>query len=225
MPERYWLIHPNGGRQLIDPRQFDLERLAEQARRIGGRVVVESLGSGVPIGAEPETPPPPPAPRFEPPIAILPALFRKRLEHIYTCLTDYEVDINSRPTQRVLGSYYKTRKLIRVYTHDRQTGRRPTEELFDTFLHEIAHHLEYTEPQSFHVRGECGRVPGRMHSRLFWRILGELKARWGRPPALRRRHDGPRHPTPAPTAPDPPGPPGQEVNVRGPQALGAKRKR
>ena len=39
--ERYWLIHPNGGRQLIDPRRFELDRLAEQARLIGGRLVVE----------------------------------------------------------------------------------------------------------------------------------------------------------------------------------------
>ena len=30
MSERYWLIHPNGGRELIDPRLFDLERLAEE---------------------------------------------------------------------------------------------------------------------------------------------------------------------------------------------------
>ena len=41
----------------------------------------------------------------------------------------------------------------------------------------MAHHLEYTEPGAFGDR-ECGRVPGRMHSALFWRILGELKARW-----------------------------------------------
>jgi hypothetical protein len=44
-------------------------------------------------------------------------------------------------------------------------------------LHEIAHHLEYTEPRSFSGKA-CGRVPGRMHSRLFWRILGELKHHW-----------------------------------------------
>ena len=51
------------------------------------------------------------------------------------------------------------------------------EELFDTYLHEVAHHLEYTEYESFEAAG-CGRVPGRMHSRLFWKILGELKTRW-----------------------------------------------
>ncbi len=64
-----------------------------------------------------------------------------------------------------------------MYSHDRGAGRRPLEELFDTFLHEVAHHLEYTEPDRFEGRA-CGRVPGRMHSHLFWRILGELKARW-----------------------------------------------
>ena len=88
--------------------------------------------------------------------------------------------INDRdaPTQRVRGGYYRSRRLVRVYSHDSVEGRRPVEELFDTFLHEVAHHLEYTEPSTFGSPG-CRRVPGLMHSRLFWRILGELKWRWG----------------------------------------------
>ncbi len=114
---------------------------------------------------------------FEPPISALGPLFRARLDRIYTCQVEFAVDINIRPTNRVLGGYYKTRRLVRVYSHDRELGRRPLEELFDTFLHEVAHHLEYTEPDSFRAEA-CGRVPGRMHSRLFWRILGELKGRW-----------------------------------------------
>src|SRR5205807_9074974 len=97
--------------------------------------------------------------RFEPPISALGPLFRVRLERVYCCLSDFEVDINTRPTTRVLGGYYKSRRLVRVYAHDQQLGRRPFEELFDTFLHEIAHHIEYTEPDSFHARS-CGRVPG-----------------------------------------------------------------
>jgi hypothetical protein len=179
MPERYWLVHPNGGRQLIDPHQFDLDRLAEHARRIGGQLVVEAelppapSPSSIPTSPDDGRPPR----RFEPPISALGPLFRLRLESIYRCLGEYEVDIITRPTTRVLGGYYKTRRLVRVYSHDRVLGRRPMEELFDTFLHEIAHHIEYTEPDSFHARA-CGRVPGRMHSRLFWRILGELKGRW-----------------------------------------------
>jgi hypothetical protein len=199
MTERYWLIHPNGGRQLIDPHQFDLDRLASQARLVGGRLVVEGdakLGAGEPGPAlEPSpgsghgpdlapraaqglsAPASRPPLRFEPPVSALGPLFRVRLERVYRCLVDYELDVNTRPTVRVLGGYYKTRRLVRVYSHDRQLGRRPLEELFDTFLHEVAHHIEYTEPDSFHARS-CGRVPGRMHSRLFWRILGELKGRW-----------------------------------------------
>jgi hypothetical protein len=183
VPERYWLIHPNGGRQLIDPRQFDLDRLAEQARLIGGRLVVERVGfsesveHGTPPAAEPAQGPSRPPLRFEPPISAVGPLFRTRLERTYACLVDYEVEINTRPTTRVLGGYYKSRQLVRIYSHDSQLGRRPLEELFDTFLHEIAHHIEYTEPDSFHARS-CERVPGRMHSDLFWRILGDLKARW-----------------------------------------------
>lgn len=177
MPERYWLIHPNGGRQLIDPRQFDLNRLVEQARLSGARLVVENDNHiAAPEVAIPRNGAAAPR-RFEPPVTALGPLFRSRFERIYVCLSDYELDMNTRATTRVLGGYYKTRQLVRVYTHDRQHGRRPLEELYDTFLHELAHHIEYTEPDSFHARGP-GRVPGRMHSRLFWRILGELKGRW-----------------------------------------------
>ena len=114
---------------------------------------------------------------FEPPLSAVGPLFRSRLDRIHAARSPISLDINTRPTNRVLGGYYKTRRLVRVYSHDRELGRRPLEELFDTFLHEVAHHLEYTEPDTFQGR-ECGRVPGRMHSRLFWRILGELKGRW-----------------------------------------------
>jgi hypothetical protein len=116
---------------------------------------------------------------FMPPVSAIGPLFRYRLERIYRCRVEYHVDINNRATTRVLGGYYKSRRLVRVYARDREQGQRPLEELFDTFLHELAHHLEYTEPFSFSARA-CGRVPGRMHSRLFWRILGELKYRWAR---------------------------------------------
>jgi hypothetical protein len=174
MSDRYWLVHPNGGRQLIDPGKFDLTHLAEQARRVGGRLVVESLASAAPgrrAASEAFSPP------FEPPISALGPLFRSRLALIHACQVDFTVDINTRPTNRVLGGYYKSRRLVRIYSHDRVLGRRPIEELYDTFLHEVAHHLEYTEPDSF-LADSCGRVPGRMHSALFWRILGDLKSRW-----------------------------------------------
>lgn len=172
--ERFWLVHANGGRQLIDPDEFDLERLAEQARRVGGRLVVERWG-GPAYPAAPRAPEG--RPGFEPPPSALGPLFRARLGRIHPCKVDFAVDINTRPTERVLGNYYRTRRLIRIYSHDRELGRRPLEELFDTYLHEVAHHLEYTEYDSFDADG-CGRVPGRMHSRLFWKILGQLKARW-----------------------------------------------
>lgn len=192
--DRYWLVHANGGRQLIDPGRFDLDRVAEQARRVGGRLVVEADAhpdtpvmpvSSPPLDAEPGLPgadeagpgPSRPPLRFEPPVSALGPLFRHRFGKLYTVQVDYDLEINTRPTTQVLGGYYKSRRLVRVYSHDRQTGRRPVDELFDTFLHEMAHHTEYTEPDSFHARG-CERVPGRMHSRLFWRILGDLKARW-----------------------------------------------
>ena len=176
MNERYWLVHANGGRQLIDPRQFDLDRLAEQARRMGGRLVVEDAPMP-PFYVRPELAPPDIGSRYDPPVPALGPMFRMRLARVHSCRVDYEVDMNTRPTVHVLGGYYRKSALVRVYTHDKVLGRRPLEELFDTFLHEIAHHLEYTEPTTFQGV-KCGRVHGRMHSRLFWRILGELKRRW-----------------------------------------------
>ncbi|MGC8641158.1 MAG: hypothetical protein ACP5XB_14930 [Isosphaeraceae bacterium] len=134
----------------------------------------------IPSGAACELRPPTAAPapsRFVPPASAIGPLFRYRFERIHQCRIDYELDINHRATTRVLGGYYKSRRLVRVYIRDREQGLRSLEELFDTFLHEMAHHLEYTEPFTFAARS-CGRVPGRMHSRLFWRILGELKHRW-----------------------------------------------
>ncbi len=118
-----------------------------------------------------------PSDRFEPPVSALGPLFSHRLERIHNCRVGFSVDINSRPTNRVLGGYYRSRRLVRVYSHDSVDGRRPMEELFGTFLHEIAHHLEYTEPFTFGSRA-CRRIPGLMHSKLFWRILSELKWRW-----------------------------------------------
>jgi hypothetical protein len=179
MTERYWLIHPNGGRQRIDPTRFDLDELADQAKRIGGRLIIEGpgpdsacLGPSIATRATPQA-----TSGFDPPISALPGLFRNRLDQIHLCEHPFVLDINTRPTVRVLGNYYRRRRLVQVYTHDKLLGRRPLEELFDTFLHEVAHHLEYSEPQTFHAK-RCGRVRGRMHSPLFWTILAHLKARW-----------------------------------------------
>jgi hypothetical protein len=119
----------------------------------------------------------PAAAQFEVPVSMLGPLFHSRLQRIHRCRVPFQLEISNRATKRVLGGYYRIRRLVRIYVRDQEFGQRPLEELFDTFLHEVAHHLEYTEPTSFSGR-RCGRRPGRMHSRLFWRILGELKYRW-----------------------------------------------
>ena len=174
MAELYWLIHPNGGRQRIDCDQFDLSHLVEQVERLGGRLVADIEATTPPGGLGQANNS---VGCFEPPISAIGPLFRNRLAMIHACRVDFVVDIIPRPTRRMLGGYYKATRLIRVYSHDCKQGRRPIDELYDTFLHEIAHHLEYTEPDSF-LAEECGRIPGKMHSLLFWRILGDLKSRW-----------------------------------------------
>src|SRR3954469_5619034 len=99
----------------------------------------------------------PGAASFIPPDSAIGPLFRYRLERIYRCRVEFHVDVNNRATTRVLGGYYKSRRLVRTCARDRERGERPLEELFDTCLHEMAHHLEYTEPFSFSARA-CGRV-------------------------------------------------------------------
>ena len=128
-----------------------------------------------------------PASRFEPPASALGPLFRYRLEQIHVCRVNIVVEVSSRPTRaRARADTTSRAGWCRVYSHDRVEGPRPLEELFETFLHEVAHHLEYTEPQTFGSRG-CRRQYGLMHSRLFWRIFGELKWRWATLQARRAR--------------------------------------
>lgn len=186
MPERHRPSLPDRARSPIPPSRDDLEHLAGHVRGFAGRVLADprpDAADGTRVARSPGAGPA----RYEPPVSAVGPLFLRRLDRIHAPRIDFDLDINCRPTARVLGGYYRRRRLVRIYTHDRETGRRPLEELFDTFLHEVAHHLEYTEPQSFHARS-CGRVPGCMHSDLFWRILGELKARWA---DLQRLADGP----------------------------------
>ena len=68
---------------------------------------------------------PAPPDNYEPPISAVGLLFRQRLERIHICRTHFRLDINTRPTTRVLGGYYKSRRLVRIYSHDRAEGRRP----------------------------------------------------------------------------------------------------
>ena len=166
---RYWLVLPNGYRQLIDPRRFDLEVVAQSARRLGGRLVAERTATAKFKRSNS---------RVEgPPISALGPLFRARLGRFHRARVEFFLDVNPRATVHVLGGYYRKRRLVRVYAVDRETGRRPLDELFDTFLHEVAHHLEYTEPDTFRAEA-CQRARGVMHSPLFWRIFGELRSRW-----------------------------------------------
>jgi hypothetical protein len=176
----------------MPPRRTDEHPEPNHNRRADGpdsdilapRSEIELIGPARPMVPRSIAPPPPD--HYEPPISAIGLLFRQRLERIHICRTHFRLDINTRPTTRVLGGYYKSRRLVRIYSHDRGEGRRPLEELFDTFLHEVAHHLEYTESHSF-ASGGCRRVPGLMHSRLFWRILGTLKQRWADSQLQRRR--------------------------------------
>jgi len=163
--------------RLMDEHSQSMPKRPRTARDGDGLGIRTENGQSSPARLAPGFVPLPPPGRFEPPASALGPLFLHRFELVHDCRIEFSVDINARPTRRVLGGYYRSRALVRVYSHDSVDGRRPVDELFDTFLHEVAHHLEYTEPSTFGSPG-CRRAPGLMHSRLFWRILGELKWRW-----------------------------------------------
>ena len=183
MSERYWLIYPNGGRQLIDPRQFDIVGLAAKARLVGGRLVVENeTVEARTESANHVAPPPRSKPHFR-----LDASSRQspRSARSFGRGSSASMSVwwpmsskstRGRPRECSAGTTSHADLCDSIHT-TASTAAGSLEELFDTFLHEIAHHIEYTEPDSFHAR-ECQRVHGRMHSPLFWRILGDLKYRW-----------------------------------------------
>ena len=173
MTKRYWLIHANGGRQWIDRASSTWTVLPSRPGRPGGDSSSRKRLPRMPSRRRPS------------PLVLHPAALRAADVGARSavpgppgtglCLQGGVRSGDQHPADgALLGGYYRTRRLVRVYSHDRQLGRRPLEELFDTFLHEMAHHIEYTEPGSFHAP-KCERVRGRMHSGLFWRILGELK--------------------------------------------------
>ena len=100
--------------------------------------------------------------------------FLSRLDTVYSCLCEFALDINTRPTTESSAVITRPEGWSGSI---RTTGSSaaPLEELFDTFLHEVAHHLEYTEPDSFRPLVRESRSDAQP---LFWRILGELKGRW-----------------------------------------------
>ena len=105
-------------------------------------------------------------------------LFRRRLGRIYESQVEFELEFHRRPTRVAMGRYYRSRRLIRIYAVDADEGERSVEELFEVFLHELAHHLEYHEPDRF--GGECQREHGRAHSPLFHHIWETLRSRWAK---------------------------------------------
>ena len=181
MPERYWLVHPNGGRQLIDPRQFDLDRLAEHARRIGGRVVVER-----------DSPPTPAkfagAVAAARPTARLRRSSSPRSRHsrrsssagstrsIPASASSSSTSTPGRPRAssaaitRRGGWSGSTRTTGSSAGGPWKSSSTPSSTRLRT--------TSNTPSPTRSTPASCGRVPGRMHSRLFWRILGELKGRW-----------------------------------------------
>ncbi|ADV62043.1 hypothetical protein Isop_1458 [Isosphaera pallida ATCC 43644] len=104
-------------------------------------------------------------------------LFRQRLARIHDCRVPFVVRFSHRPTLRALGRYHRDRCLIRIFPYDAIEGTRSVEDLFEVFLHELAHHLEYTEPDQFGGHGP-ERHAGLAHSPLFHRIHETLWSRW-----------------------------------------------
>ena len=110
-------------------------------------------------------------------IHSLEGMFRQRLSRIHPCRVPFELRFSNRPTLRALGRYHHERRLIRLFPHDAIEGVRSVEELFEVFLHELAHHLEYTESDQFGGHGP-ERHAGLAHSPLFHRIHETLWSRW-----------------------------------------------
>ena len=141
----------------------------------------------VPAQPPPRLPDGMPSTRFEPPVSALGPLFRYRLERIHACRVESASSTSTPGPPGACSGATTGRDDWSESTPTTATKAGGRWKSFSsTFLHEVAHHLEYTEPQTFGSRG-CRRTHGLMHSRLFWRILGELKWRWAELEARQRQ--------------------------------------
>lgn len=82
-----------------------------------------------------------------------------------------DVELILRPYSKTMYGYYDPRKrriVLYIYLDCGKSHLRPYSELWDTFLHELAHHLQYTTTNYV-------RTKGVMHNSGFYKILDSLK--------------------------------------------------
>ncbi len=67
--------------------------------------------------------------------------FKAYLQSVYNCKVDYTIEASRRNTQLVGGHYKSSCKKIKIY----RIGHCPLHILKYVALHELAHHIHYTE--------------------------------------------------------------------------------
>lgn len=84
------------------------------------------------------------------------------LEKLGICCSDFELEL--RPySKNYYGRYYTNRELVVVYVYRDKEKTTPFDysDIFSTVLHEVCHHLQWSNP-------EWVRLKGVMHDKAFW---------------------------------------------------------
>lgn len=82
-----------------------------------------------------------------------------------------DVELILRPYSKTMYGYYDSNKhriVLYVYSDNRRRQLMPYCEIWSSFLHELAHHLQYTTT-------DYVRVKGVMHNSDFYKILYSLE--------------------------------------------------
>jgi len=90
----------------------------------------------------------------------------KNLLTLHKCKEKFSLSFSGKKNNRVNGKYFPATCEIVINNRNFEEGEAGGNLLFYTAIHELAHHIQYTE--------HCGETGDQQHTKLFWSLLDGL---------------------------------------------------
>ena len=90
---------------------------------------------------------------------------KENLLKLHDCSESFDVVFSGKKSVRWNGKYFYETKKILIYDKNFESGDAGDNRLFYTAMHEMAHHIQFTE---------CHQVGRRSHTKLFYSTLNGL---------------------------------------------------
>jgi hypothetical protein len=90
---------------------------------------------------------------------------KKKLLELHTCTEDFTVTFSGKKCNKVNGLYHRDKHIIIIHNRNFATDEAGDNLLFYTAMHELAHHIQFTERH---------QKSARAHTELFYSILDDL---------------------------------------------------